>query len=110
MARDRIEIKVAGLLLWYSPRLSLIEDELVKRNIKWIKLTGQSQKHDALIDQFTSGDVPLFLISLKAGGTGLNLPQADTVIHYDQWMESRRWKNRPPTERIASARAKACGW
>ena len=40
---------------------------------------------ETLIEPFTSGQVPLFLISLKAGGVGLNLPQTDTVIHYDPW-------------------------
>lgn len=37
----------------------------------------------ALVEQFNSGDIPVFLISLKAGGTGLNLTGADAVIHYD---------------------------
>src|ERR1035437_8853812 len=69
----------------FTSMLTLIEAELEKRHIKWVKLTGQSQKRDDLIEQFTSGQVPLFLISLKAGGVGLNLPQADTVIHSDPW-------------------------
>jgi len=86
----------------FTSMLSLIEDELVKRKIKWVKLTGQSQKRDDLIDQFTSGAVPLFLISLKAGGTGLNLPQADTVIHYDPW-----WN--PAVENQATDRAHRIG-
>jgi SNF2 family DNA or RNA helicase len=86
----------------FTTMLSLIEDELVKRKIKWVKLTGQSQKRDELIDQFTSGEVPLFLISLKAGGTGLNLPQADTVIHYDPW-----WN--PAVENQATDRAHRIG-
>jgi superfamily II DNA or RNA helicase len=86
----------------FTTMLSLIEDELVKREIKWVKLTGQSQKRDALIEQFTSGEVPLFLISLKAGGVGLNLPQADTVIHYDPW-----WN--PAVENQATDRAHRIG-
>ena len=86
----------------FTSMLSLIEDELVKRKIAWVKLTGQSQKRDALIERFTSGEVPLFLISLKAGGVGLNLTQADTVIHYDPW-----WN--PAAETQATDRAHRIG-
>ncbi|MBE0474431.1 DEAD/DEAH box helicase [Rhodoferax sp.] len=86
----------------FTSMLTLIEAELQKRGIPWVKLTGQSQGRDALIDQFTSGQVPLFLISLKAGGTGLNLPQADTVIHYDPW-----WN--PAVEAQATGRAHRIG-
>ena len=86
----------------FTSMLTLIEAELKFRNIRWVKLTGQSQKRDELINQFTSGEVPLFLISLKAGGTGLNLPQADTVIHYDPW-----WN--PAVEAQATGRAHRIG-
>jgi SNF2 family DNA or RNA helicase len=86
----------------FTSMLTLIEAELKKRQIPWVKLTGQSQKRDALIEQFTSGQVPLFLISLKAGGVGLNLPQADTVIHYDPW-----WN--PAAETQATDRAHRIG-
>jgi SNF2 family DNA or RNA helicase len=86
----------------FTSMLTLIEAELEKRKLSWVKLTGQSQKRDALIEQFTSGKVPLFLISLKAGGTGLNLPQADTVIHYDPW-----WN--PAVENQATDRAHRIG-
>lgn len=86
----------------FTSMLELIEAELASRQLSWVKLTGQSQKRDALIDQFTSGKVPLFLISLKAGGTGLNLPQADTVIHYDPW-----WN--PAVENQATDRAHRIG-
>ena len=86
----------------FTSMLALIEEELVKRKLTWVKLTGQSQKRDALIEQFTSGQVPLFLISLKAGGVGLNLPQADTVIHYDPW-----WN--PAVENQATDRAHRIG-
>jgi SNF2 family DNA or RNA helicase len=86
----------------FTSMLSLIEAELKKRKIPSVKLTGQSQKRDALIEQFTSGAVPLFLISLKAGGVGLNLPQADTVIHYDPW-----WN--PAVEAQATDRAHRIG-
>ncbi len=86
----------------FTSMLSLIEDELLKRKINWVKLTGQSQKRDEIITRFTSGEVPLFLISLKAGGVGLNLPQADTVIHYDPW-----WN--PAVENQATDRAHRIG-
>ena len=86
----------------FTSMLTLIEAELAARNLRWVKLTGQSQKRDSLIGQFTSGQVPLFLISLKAGGVGLNLPQADTVIHYDPW-----WN--PAVENQATDRAHRIG-
>ena len=86
----------------FTSMLELIEAELEKRKLKWVKLTGQSQHRDRLIEQFTSGSVPLFLISLKAGGVGLNLQRADTVIHYDPW-----WN--PAVENQATDRAHRIG-
>ncbi len=86
----------------FTSMLTLIEAELKQRNIRWVKLTGQSQNRDQLIEQFTGATVPLFLISLKAGGVGLNLPQADTVIHYDPW-----WN--PAVENQATDRAHRIG-
>jgi superfamily II DNA or RNA helicase len=86
----------------FTTMLTLIEGELKKRKIGWVKLTGQSQKREEIIEQFTSGQVPVFLISLKAGGVGLNLPQADTVIHYDPW-----WN--PAAEAQATDRAHRIG-
>ena len=86
----------------FTSMLGLIEAELQARGLPWVKLTGQSQKRDEIIQRFTSGEVPLFLISLKAGGVGLNLPQADTVIHYDPW-----WN--PAAEAQATDRAHRIG-
>ncbi|CAN7338332.1 DEAD/DEAH box helicase [Acidovorax sp. LjRoot74] len=86
----------------FTSMLTLIEAELKKQGLPWVKLTGQSQKRDAIIERFTSGQVPLFLISLKAGGVGLNLPQADTVIHFDPW-----WN--PAVENQATDRAHRIG-
>jgi superfamily II DNA or RNA helicase len=86
----------------FTSMLSLIEDELRKHKLTWTKLTGQTQKRDEVISRFTSGEVPIFLISLKAGGVGLNLPQADTVIHYDPW-----WN--PAAENQATDRAHRIG-
>ena len=82
--------------------LGLIELELNAANINYVKLTGRTRKRDEVIDAFQHGDVPLFLISLKAGGTGLNLTAADTVIHYDPW-----WN--PAVENQASDRAHRIG-
>lgn len=65
--------------------LELIEDSLIKMGIPYVKLTGKTKNRETVVNQFQQGKVPLFLISLKAGGTGLNLTTADTVIHYDPW-------------------------
>jgi SNF2 family DNA or RNA helicase len=86
----------------FTEMLGLIEKALPSLGVPWVKLTGQSKNRDKIIDQFTSGQVPLFLISLKAGGLGLNLPQADTVIHYDPW-----WN--PAVENQATDRAHRIG-
>jgi len=69
----------------FTKMLALIETELKKRNINYAKLTGQTRNRDTAIEHFKSGGAPIFLISLKAGGVGLNLTEADTVIHYDPW-------------------------
>ncbi len=86
----------------FTGMLSLIEAALRERDIPFVTLTGQTQRRDEVIARFTNGAVPLFLISLKAGGTGLNLPEADTVIHYDPW-----WN--PAVEEQATARAHRIG-
>ena len=57
----------------------------MRQNDCFVKLTGRTRNRDLPVDRFQAGEVPLFLISLKAGGTGLNLTEADTVIHYDPW-------------------------
>jgi SNF2 family DNA or RNA helicase len=82
--------------------LELIEPELKKRGIGYAKLTGSTRKRDEVIDAFQNGEVPVFLISLKAGGVGLNLTAADTVIHYDPW-----WN--PAVENQATDRAHRIG-
>ncbi|RUR20270.1 helicase [Legionella sp. km535] len=69
----------------FTSMLQLIEEQLNERQYDYLKLTGQTQNRQALVDQFQKGIIPIFLISLKAGGTGLNLTRADTVIHYDPW-------------------------
>ena len=72
----------------YSSMLEIIGEELKKENIKHFKLTGQTKVGDRLklVEEFNSNDeIKVFLISLKAGGTVLNLIGADMVIHYDPW-------------------------
>ncbi|CEG57483.1 DEAD/DEAH box helicase [Legionella fallonii] len=69
----------------FTSMLQLIEDQLVAKQYEYLKLTGQTQNRQALVERFQEGKTPIFLISLKAGGTGLNLTRADTVIHYDPW-------------------------
>lgn len=63
----------------------MIEEELKIAAIPYVILTGDTKDRIGPIEAFQSGKVSLFLISLKAGGTGLNLKAADTVIHYDPW-------------------------
>lgn len=72
----------------YTSMFDIIEKELNKENISYYKLTGQTKVADRikLVDEFNENpDIKVFLISLKAGGTGLNLVGADMVIHYDPW-------------------------
>ncbi|MCX7117436.1 MAG: DEAD/DEAH box helicase [Legionellales bacterium] len=69
----------------FTSMLKLIEEQLISRHYDYLKLTGQTQKRQEIVNQFQSGKAPIFLISLKAGGTGLNLTKADTVIHFDPW-------------------------
>ena len=62
-------------------------DKLKKEGIDYYLLTGSvnKEKRMQMVDNFNKDDVPVFCISLKAGGTGLNLTAADIVIHYDPW-------------------------
>ena len=71
----------------FTSMLSLLEESLKKENIEYFKITGSTPKEEriSLVKKFNEGTVPVFLISLKAGGTGLNLVGADVVIHYDPW-------------------------
>lgn len=86
----------------FAEMLGLIEQELEKRHIAYVKLTGKTKDRQTPIKNFQAGEVPVFLISLKAGGTGLNLTAADTVIHYDPW-----WN--PAVENQATDRAHRIG-
>ena len=72
----------------YTSMFEIIEQSLKKEGINYLKLTGKTNVKDRfdLIEEFNSNEnVKVFLISLKAGGTGINLTSADMVIHYDPW-------------------------
>ncbi len=69
----------------FTSMLSLIGQALGERDVDYLELTGATQNRQAKVDQFERGHADVFLISLKAGGTGLNLTSADTVIHFDPW-------------------------
>lgn len=86
----------------FTQMLGIIETRLQEADIRYCKLTGQTRKRDEVIQQFRNGQADVFLISLKAGGVGLNLTEADTVIHYDPW-----WN--PAAENQATDRAHRIG-
>ena len=86
----------------FTEMLALISTRLDKMHIPYVQLTGNTQDRKTPIDRFQRGEVSLFLISLKAGGVGLNLTAADTVIHYDPW-----WN--PAAENQATDRAHRIG-
>ena len=86
----------------FTSMLELIEIELLKAGLAYVKLTGDTQNREEVVRRFQDGEVPIFLISLKAGGVGLNLTAADTVIHYDPW-----WN--PAVENQATDRAHRLG-
>jgi len=69
----------------FTRMLALLSDGMRERGIRYVALTGSTVHRQRPIDDFSEGKVDVFLISLKAGGTGLNLTSADTVIHYDPW-------------------------
>ncbi len=86
----------------FTSMLDKVSELLDFLGIPFITLTGKTQNRDELVKKFQAGKVPIFLISLKAGGAGLNLTQADTVIHVDPW-----WN--PAAENQASDRAHRIG-
>lgn len=71
----------------FTSMLDLLKKDLDRDNIQYYEITGSTPKQDRLklVKEFNEGTIPVFLISLKAGGTGLNLIGADIVIHYDPW-------------------------
>lgn len=86
----------------FTKMLAIIEEKLKETGISYAKLTGKTTKRDDVIESFRQGEADVFLISLKAGGVGLNLTEADTVIHYDPW-----WN--PAVENQATDRAHRIG-
>jgi superfamily II DNA or RNA helicase len=86
----------------FTSMLALIEAELRCGGVDYVTLTGSTKDRATPVARFQREEVPLFLISLKAGGTGLNLTAADTVIHYDPW-----WN--PAVEAQATDRAHRIG-
>ena len=86
----------------FTSMLALIAQELDKLDLPYLLLTGDTLDRETPVGLFQKGLVPLFLISLKAGGVGLNLTAADTVIHYDPW-----WN--PAAENQATDRAHRIG-
>ncbi len=69
----------------FTSMLDLIKPELDRRGIGWTELTGRTKSRKTPVARFQAGEVPLILVSLKAGGVGLNLTAADTVLLYDPW-------------------------
>ena len=87
----------------FTSLLKIIRQHLEENNIKYCYLDGGTRNRQEVVDEFTnSPDIPVFLLSLKAGGTGLNLTSADTVMIYDPW-----WN--PATELQAADRTHRIG-
>jgi superfamily II DNA or RNA helicase len=88
----------------FTELLGLVAQELARLHLPWLALTGATPpaERGAVVARFQNREVSLFLLSLKAGGVGLNLTAADTVIHLDPW-----WN--PAVEEQATARAHRIG-
>ena len=86
----------------FTSMLALIEQHLREAGIVHARLTGDTVDRRTPVRRFQAGEIPVFLVSLKAGGVGLNLTAADTVIHYDPW-----WN--PAVEDQATDRAHRIG-
>ena len=86
----------------FTSMLALIGEALDALGLPYVQLTGDTRDRATPVQRFMQGEVPLFLISLKAGGVGLNLTAADTVIHFDPW-----WN--PAAEQQATDRAHRIG-
>lgn len=92
MCLDLVENGIQGghrLLIFsqFTKMLDILASELTKKKISYLYLSGKDSKEQRrnMVEKFSEGNIPVFLISLKAGGTGLNLTAADMVIHYDPW-------------------------
>ena len=69
----------------FTSMLELIRSRLDEASIRYSLLTGETRNRQAAIDRFQDGTNDVFLVSLKAGGVGLNLTAADTVVIFDPW-------------------------
>ncbi len=101
---DELQQEGRRVLLFsqFTSMLDLIIEELNKRKMEFVEIRGSTRDRVTPVKRFQSGEVFLFLLSLKSGGVGLNLTAADTVIHYDPW-----WN--PAVENQASDRAHRIG-
>lgn len=79
------EGRAALVFSQFTSMLDLLAQRLDALGIAYRMLTGATRDRAHLVEQFQRGEAPVFLISLKAGGVGLNLTRADTVIHFDPW-------------------------
>ncbi len=87
----------------FTTMLDVFEDDLKKDEIKYLRLDGSSKKRQEIVEEFNENkEIPVFLISLKAGGVGLNLTSASAVFLYDPW-----WN--PMAEKQAVDRAHRIG-
>jgi SNF2 family DNA or RNA helicase len=86
----------------FTSMLNIIAQELTVKKLPFVTITGDTKDRKTPVDKFQNGSEQIFLISLKAGGTGLNLTAADVVIHYDPW-----WN--PAVEEQATDRAHRIG-
>ncbi|QIA28275.1 DEAD/DEAH box helicase family protein [Thermaerobacter sp. PB12/4term] len=105
--RELVEHAVGGggrvlVFSQFARMLDILGQELDRMAIPWERLDGRTRNRAARIERFQAGQVPVFLISLKAGGTGLNLTTASYVIHFDPW-----WN--PAAEEQATGRAHRIG-
>lgn len=90
----------------FTSFLDLIGARLAEQGVDFYTITGETPKKRRveLVDEFNGNDVPVFLISLKAGNTGLNLVGASVVVHCRPVVERGPRRTRPPIVRIVSAR------
>lgn len=103
---DTILSEGASVLVFtqYVRMARLIESHLAARGVSTQFLHGGTpiNEREAMVDRFQAGEIPVFLLSLKAAGTGLNLTRAEHVVHYDRW-----WN--PAVEAQATDRAYRIG-
>jgi superfamily II DNA or RNA helicase len=86
----------------FTSMLGLLKERLEAESLEYCYLDGSTRGRSEVVDRFQNSDIPVFLISLKAGGVGLNLTGADTVVHFDPW-----WN--PAIEDQATGRAHRIG-